>query len=179
MMLPNFKDIFIRRLLQHNIVPSLKDTELFCDNLYDTGAYVAGSFILDCLFNTNYHRDIDIYDQTGFDLIPKQEQTFLHECCQEEKDRKYEYYCSDKFDNFESKNLRFTQSLYKSGFRNVKSIGNPDPIIRSFLHKSNPMIKEKCYNDGSSSFSIENHSNDCIQIIPIDMNLKLNERSVL
>jgi len=62
--LPKFRDIFIKRLLEHNIVPSYNDAIKFCNNLYETGAYVAGSFILDCLYDTNYHRDIDIYDQT-------------------------------------------------------------------------------------------------------------------
>lgn len=33
-----------------------------CEEIYNSGACVAGSFILDCLFDTNYHNDIDIYD---------------------------------------------------------------------------------------------------------------------
>jgi hypothetical protein len=181
MILPNFVDVFIKRLLQHNIVPSYEDAQLFCDNLYNKGAHVAGSFILDCLYNTNYHGDIDIYDQTGFDLIPKREGATLNhkECCQEEKDRKYEYISGDTFDNFESKNLQFTQSLYKLGFRNVYRTGSPDPIIRKFLYKSNPIIEEKIFKDFPSSFSIKETTNECIQIIPINMNLKPNERSVI
>jgi len=180
MILPEFRDRFIEKLLQHSILPSLEDAKLFCGNLYNTGAYVAGSFILDCLFDTNYHRDIDIYDQTGFDLIPiKEEERIFHECCQEEKDRKYEYSGSDKFKNFESKNLQFTQSLYKLGFRNVKSIGGPDPIIRHFLYKSNPIIEKNSNYQGDTWFSIKHTTNDCIQIIPIDMSLKPNERSVI
>lgn len=126
MILPEFRDIFIKRLLQHNIVPDMEYANLLCDNLYNTGAYVAGSFILDCLFDTNYHGDIDIYDQTGFDLIPKEIGMLNHtECCQEEKEREYEYTDTDKFKSFESKNLKFAQSLYKLGFRNINSFGGP------------------------------------------------------
>ena len=180
MILPNFKDVFIERLLRHNIVPNIEDAKNFCDNLYNTGAYLAGSFILDCLFNTNYHGDIDIYDQTGFDLILKnEEETINHNCSQEEKNRKYEYWGSDKFKDFESKNLQFTQSLYKLGFRNVKRLGGPDSIIRHFLYKSNPIIKEFHRGNGKIRFSLKEPSNHCIQIIPINMELRDNERSVI
>jgi hypothetical protein len=183
MILPDFTDVFIKRLLQHNIVPSLEDAKLLCDNLYNTGAYIAGSFILDCLYDTNYHGDIDIYDQTGLDLIPKNKSEMLNheECCQEEKDRKYEYTSGDTFKDFESKNLQFMQSLYKLGFRGVHHTSSPDPIIRKFLYKTNPIIEEKIYKDYPSDFSIKEKetSNDCIQIIPINMNLKPNERSVI
>ena len=177
--LPNFKDVFIKRLLEHNIVPSLQDAEVLCDNLYNTGAYVAGSFILDCLFNTNFHHDIDIYDQTGFDLIPKRNETFLHECCQEEKDRKYEYYNTDKFYKYKGsdpnpKNLPFTQSLYKLNFINLTSVGSPDPIIRSFLHASNPIAKR-----GYKYNKYDDIENNSIQIIPIDLKPYPNERSFI
>jgi hypothetical protein len=181
--LPNFRDLFIKRLLQHDIVPSLENAELFCDNLYNTGAYVAGSFILDCIFNTNYHGDIDIYDQTGFDLIPIKNgelTRIYHECCQEENDREYEYSGSDKFKDFGSKNMQFTQSLYKLGFKNIKSKGGPDPIIRHFLYKSNQLVEEHRGGDGYPNwFSIKEPTNNCIQIIPINMSLKVNERSVI
>ena len=33
----------------------------FCEKLYQSGSYVSGSFILDCLHDTDYHNDIDIY----------------------------------------------------------------------------------------------------------------------
>jgi hypothetical protein len=185
--LPNFKDVFIKRLLEHNIVPSLVDAELLCDNLYNTGAYVAGSFILDCLFNTNYHKDIDIYDQTGFDLIPKVEDYFDvdHECCQEEKDRKYQITVGDYFgkyngsdDNVNCKNLLFTQSLYRSGFRRVNSSSAPDTILRNFLYKSNELIKVRIF-ENKVYYSLEGESDHCIQIIPINMELRSNERSVI
>ena len=181
MILPNFKDVFIRRLLQHNIVPSVEDAKILCDNLYNTGAYVAGSFILDCLFDTNYHGDIDIYDQTGFDKIQKKRHFMLNhkKCSQEEEDRKYEYTGSDKFENFESKNLQFTQSLYKLGFRNIKSLGGPDPVIRHFLYKDNPLVEKNTNHQGDIWYSIKEKTDHCIQIIPINMELKNNERSVI
>jgi len=186
MELPNFKDVFIKRLLEHNIVPSLADANLSCDNLYNTGAYVAGSFILDCLFNTNYHKDIDIYDQTGFDLIPKREYNVVeHECCQEEKDRKYAILSGDFFgkyngsdDNINCKNLLFTQSLYRSEFRRINSSSGPDLILRNFLHKSNELIKVRIFED-RTFYSLEDKSDHCIQIIPINMELRPNERSVI
>ena len=173
--LPDFRDIFIKRLLKHNIIPSTIEANLLCDNLYNTGAYVAGSFILDCLFDTNYHHDIDIYDQTGLDLIPKPPIYYNgHECCQEEKDRKYSYCDSDRFEDFGYKNLQFTQSLYKMHFKNVTSVGSPDPIIRSFLHVSNPISKKGYVHDKHDILG-----NDSIQIIPINLKLLPNERSVI
>jgi len=186
MKLPNFKDVFIKGLLEHDIVPSLVDAELLCDILYNTGAYVAGSFILDCLFNTHYHKDIDIYDQTGFDLISKRNYNDVrHGCCNEEKYRKYQITVGDYFgkyngsdNNIDCKNLLFTQSLYKLGFRNVSSGLGPDPILRKFLYKSNELISVRIYKD-KYIYSLEGKSDHCIQIIPINMKLRSNERSVI
>lgn len=174
---PKFKDIFVNRLLEHNIVPTYEDALIFCDNLYSTGAYVAGSFILDCLYNVNYHQDIDIFDQTGIDIINYEWTVRLeseyHKCCDEEKERKFEYCDRNSFQDFESNNLKFTQSLYKLGFGYYggESI-SPNLAIRSYLHKSNPKYVDRNINEIKDT-------NDTIQIIPIDLKLKDNERSVI
>ena len=157
--LPNFKDIFIKRLLESNVVPTIEDALKFCENLYDTGAYVAGSFILDCLCDTNYHNDIDIYDQTGLNR------------------RSSDIYWFD-IDN--KTNLKFTQTLYKLGFVNVYNLSETDGRLRSYINKSNP----KCIHKNNTitrtyhQFDIitRRHENN-IQIIPIDLKLRDNERS--
>ena len=200
--LDNFRDVFIKRLLDHNIVPTLNDAKLFCDNLYNTGAYVAGSFILDCLHNTNYHGDIDIYDQTGFDLFvfenphdskfsnhvdiydktgfdlfhtEKDTRWGNHKCCQEEKDREFQNLGSDFFSPIGTgnDNLKFTQSLYKMGFASVTSEGSPDPIIRCFHHKSHSLYRPYQYG------KYLDIGKDYLQIIPIKMKLITGERSFI
>ena len=161
--LQNFKNIFIERLLEHHIVPTYEDAIKFCDNLYETGAYVAGSFILDCLYNTNYHQHIDIYNQTNSVDI--------------ERSNHYVHYDMFKFgDN----KMKFTQSLYSSGFVYVDD-ENEDPnlVVRCFLHKSYPGLKHKLVIDSNNSKVITPKTNDCIQIIPIGLTPKDNERSVI
>ena len=157
--LPNFKDIFIERLLEHNIVPSYNHAVKFCDSLYETGAYVAGSFILDCLYNTNYHHDIDIYDQTIFQVD----------------------YVRDGFDKFGSNNLKFAQSLYKLGFAKVAGTCGNDPQLRSYLHKQHPMYDFKLTRDITKDWGQKflGKCNDTIQIIPIALTKKENERSFI
>lgn len=155
----NFKDIFIERLLEHNIVPSYEIALKFCDYLYETGAYVAGSFILDCLYNTNHHRDIDIYDQT----------TFTND------------YVNDRFENFGDQNLRFTQSLYNLNFVKVTSSCGPNPVVRSYLHNSYPDLEnqEGKMVPNAHTIKLSKISKDTIQIIPIALTLKENERSFI
>jgi hypothetical protein len=161
--LPNFKNIFIKKLLECNVVSTIEDALQFCGNLYNTGAYVAGSFILDCLLNTNYHNDIDIYDQTG-----------LHR-------RSRDIYWFD-IDN--QTNLKFTQTLYKLGFVNICTLSETDGHLRSFINESNP---EYIYNtnytknhDAYKIFDIKTRRcKNTIQIIPIDLKLRDNERSTI
>jgi len=152
--LPKFRDIFIERLLEHNIVPSYDHAIKFCDSLYETGAYVAGSFILDCLYNTNYHHDIDIYDQS----------TLVNN------------YVENGFSKFGDYNLKFTQILYVLGFAKVACTCGPDPTIRSFLHKSYPIYDQKFADFGQKLLE---KCNDTIQIIPIALTKKENERSFI
>ncbi len=155
----NFKDIFIERLLEHHIVPSYEVAIKFCDNLYETGAYVAGSFILDCLYNTNYHQDIDIYDQT----------TFTNN------------YVNDRFESFGDDNLRFTQSLYNLDFLRVTCSCGLDTIVRSYLHNSYPNLDNGSNKKVPNPYTIElsKITKDVIQIIPIALTLKENERSFI
>ena len=161
LILPNFKDLFINKLLQCNVVPTMEDALKFCDNLYDTGAYVAGSFILDCLYDTNYHNDIDIYDQIVV------------------KDKNDGFGFFDCFNN-DNTNLKFTQSLYKSNFKSVGNISETDLKLRSFINISNPEcidVRDDQYRLVPSMQSKRCKNN--IQIIPIDLKLKDNERSVI
>jgi hypothetical protein len=155
--LPSFKDIFIKRLLEGNVVPTIDDAIKFCDNLYDTGAYVAGSFILDCLYETNYHNDIDVYDH----LVPEN----LGNIC--------------LIDNFGCENLKFTQSLYKSNFESIGSISETDLTLRNFINKYNPSYSS--INFGSQKEFGYNtvRSKNLIQIIPVNLQLNNNERSVI
>lgn len=174
MPLPNFENIFIKRLLEHNIVPSYSDAILFCNNLYETGAYVAGSFILDCLYDTNYHQDIDIYDQTDSVNIHTYKSQYS-----ELTGRYYEL--NDSFKKFGDDNLKFTQCLYKMGFKSIGSGSGPDLILRSFIHTSNnnfDIIKDNVsyYNPNKLVNKFTNHS---IQIIPIGLTLRNNERSFI
>lgn len=151
-----FKNIFIERLLEHNIVPSYEIAIKFCNNLYETGAYVAGSFILDCLYNTNYHQDIDIYDQT----------TLIND------------YVYDRFKKFGDQNLKFTQSLYNLNFLMVTSSSGPNPILRSYLHNSYPGLENQEDKMVPNVHTIT-LTKDAIQIIPIALTLKENERSFI
>jgi hypothetical protein len=140
--LPSFRDIFITRLLEHHIVPTHDEAKLFCDHLYTTGAYVAGSFILDCLLGTNYHHDIDIYDQTDMVITN---------------------YFGNYGDN-NLNNLKFTQFLYETGFLSIKTSAGVDPILRSFMNPSNPNYIDKHWH-------IKDDVTNVIQIIPIGSKL--------
>lgn len=124
----NFKNIFIHRLIQDKIVPEAL-TNTFCNELYRTGSYVAGSFILDCLYDTNHHNDIDIYDQTSLQAFEGKPISFVEDCF--------------GFKGYKKDNLQFTQSLYKMGFfANCNNCG-PDPLIRNFIHSNYKNVNDK------------------------------------
>ncbi len=171
--LPSFKDIFIKRILEHNIVPSYEVALKFCDNLYETGAYVAGSFILDCLYDTNHHQDIDIYDQT--DPIDK----YLYH---NSMGQTHTYYkLNDSFNEFGDNNLKFTQSLYEMGFKSIGEGMGPDLILRSFVHTSNKnfvIIKDNVSYFGKDKL-VNKFTTHSIQIIPIGLKLREKERSFI
>ena len=154
----NFKDIFIKRLLEGNVVPNKEYALKFCENLYDTGAYVAGSFILDCLYNTNYHNDIDVYDQ----IVTKR------------NDRKICW-----FGHQDDQNLKFTQSLYDLNFESIWSFSEMELPLRNFINMNSPECS--CIGYGrEKEFGYDTiKSKNLIQIIPINLQLKDNERSVI
>lgn len=153
--LPNFKTIFIKRLLEHQVVFSEQEALSFCNHLYKTGAYVTGSFILDCLYDTNFHNDIDVYDQST-----------------RKKDHKYDYF-SECCPN----NLQFNQYLYQTHFQNTNKgvtncVTNAEqcitPRLRTYINQLHPL----CHT---------NHTDfkDSIQIIPIGLKRRHNERSTI
>lgn len=153
--LPDFKQLFMKKLVECEVVPTIKEANLFCDALYDTGAYVAGSFILDYLLDTDYHHDIDIYDQTGIDRYPDGE-----------------YTNSDMFSQFGDKNLQFTQYLYNNNFENIIASYDIIPILRSFINKSSSTYK------AIGILDIDKLKNT-IQMIPVNLKLKHGKRSVI
>ena len=191
---PSFKDIFIKRLLQHQVVPSYQDALLFCDALYNTGAYVAGSFIVDCLYDTNHHQDIDIYDQTDpVDLVeritgrprpiiddsnrprPNIDDSNSDDSNDEVMIIEQYYEVNDIFNDYYKNNLKFTQALYRLGFTAMNN-SHGSPCLRSFLHQSYPNW-EKIKHSYPTDHLIKNIPNT-IQIIPIGLKLH-DERSFI
>ncbi len=165
----NFKNIFIKRL--DKIVPK-ELTNTFCDELYRTGSYVAGSFILDCLYDTNNHNDIDIYDQTSLQVFDKKPISFGEDCFKgykknnlQSSDEKPISFVEDcfGFKGYKKDNLQFTQSLYKMGFFAKHNACGPDPLIRNYIH---------------SNYKYNIDDKNKIQIIPIGLTPK-NEKSFI
>jgi len=149
---PTFKDLFVSKLLEFKVLPSREKALDFCDNLYKTGAYVAGGFMLDCIYNTNHHSDIDIYDPSDPDAFGDRD-TFT---TKPRRNRPVnEHY------------MGFTRYLYKSGFMNlyIDDRTEPGPILRKFLHKSYPTIIDR-------REQFNQPCKDTIQIIPIGLELK-------
>lgn len=60
--MPDFRKIVARKLAPH--FPDRHINEVL-DALYASDAIMSGSFILDCLYDTNYHHDVDVYDPSG------------------------------------------------------------------------------------------------------------------
>lgn len=107
---PIFRDVFIERLLEHHIVPTIEEANEFCNGLFESGAYVSGSFILDCLYQTNFHCDLDVYDVTNNDGEYKPG----------------------------TDNMKFMQYLYKSGFKNLTMRYRSMYNMRNYLHSTYP-----------------------------------------
>lgn len=59
--LPSFQSLFIQKLRECGI----PNPEAFNDKLIETGSVVSGSFILDILYNTDHHSDIDVYEKAS------------------------------------------------------------------------------------------------------------------
>ena len=143
---PNFKSIFKQRLL--SFLDTEKEAEDFCQNLYKSKAMVSGSFILDCLYGTNYHDDIDIYDQADPNKIYMERSNF-------------------KFgDNY----LKFNQYLYNQKFKNFTHDNDSDEtyIIRSYIPNK---IYSQINNDKTIDMYIKYEEylkyKNKIQVIPI------------
>ncbi|CAK7994775.1 Hypothetical protein POVR1_LOCUS299 [uncultured virus] len=69
----------------------------FLEELYLSGGSISGSFLLDCLYGTDYHNDIDIYEPDDCDTYTSEN-------------------VSTGYFEFGGSNVRFTQFLYQSGF---------------------------------------------------------------
>jgi len=154
---PDFKNILINKLLDGKVLPNKENALKFCENLYDTGAYIAGSFILDCLYNTNYHNDIDVYDQ----IITKRNDKICW------------------FDPQNDQNLKFTQSLYDLNFESIWSFSEMELPLRNFINMNSP--EYSCIGYGrQKEFGYDTvRSKNLLQIIPINLQLNNNERSVI
>jgi hypothetical protein len=148
----NFKKIFIQRLIKDKIVPE-ELTNQFCDELYKTGAYVAGSFILDCLYDTNHHNDIDIYDQTELQVSCQGQIPFIADC--------FGF-------GYRDDNLQFTQALYKMGFFSKHNTCGASPLLRNYLH-SNFYNEVEVASYKSSGCEYVYDIKNKIQIIPIGL----------
>lgn len=165
----NFKNIFIHRLIQDKIVSEAL-TNTFCNELYRTGSYVAGSFILDCLYDTNNHNDIDIYDQTSLQAFERKQISFVEDCFAfEGKQISFVEDCFG-FKEYNKDNLQFTQSLYKMGFFAKCNNCGPDPLIRNFTHP----LDARYQNNVHSNYENVNDKNK----IPIGLTPK-NEKSFI
>lgn len=164
--LPDFKQLFMNKLVTCQVVPSLSDASLFCDALYNTGAYVAGSFILDCLLGTTFHQDIDIYDQTGKDQLydDNNRKTYTDACY---------------FNNNNAKNLTFTQYLYKNNFKSIDTSCAIIPVLRNFMNTSNVKYNDKLAGDVAIGRQKISDLLDTIQIIPVNLKITHNQRSVI
>lgn len=123
----DFREFFIKKLLHFKVVPDKNLAEQFCDKLKETGAIVAGGFILDILDGTSDSNDIDIYDLSVRD------------------ERSQDYRMSDWFNGFEDNTrLQFTKYLYQADFEVIQARLGPDTIIRPYVHKSlKSEIKER------------------------------------
>lgn len=123
----DFREFFIKKLLQLRVIPDKQSALQFCNKLKETGACVAGSFILDILYGTSFSNDIDIYDKSLKD------------------ERRQDYRMSDWFNGFEDNSkLQFTKYLYQGGFESISAQLGPDVIIRPYVHKSlAPEIKDR------------------------------------
>lgn len=175
----NFRERFIQKLLQCQVVPSFQLANQFCDKLYETGAKIAGSFVLDVLYDKCDSSDIDIYDSTLF----RNQSIYEYG-----EDYTVGYKIDDFFKEFEDNHrLKFTQFLYQAGFLSLGFHTGPDVIFRSFAHQSLwPGIKERfriidIYDTPHHNLRGEDISQikHRIQIIPIAMEVKEGEKNFI
>lgn len=174
----NFRDLFIERLMRHEVVPSYELAVQFCDKLKETGAIISGSFILDILYGTDNHRDIDLYDLS----------TYSNDNCVHRNDFRNKDNINhsaptvgDFFHDFgDVRRLKFTQYLYQSDYWCVEADSTPDIRIRSYLHnsqlpkvrKDNEWIRSPYILPSIDELKLANHRHK-IQVIPIGMETQI------
>ena len=107
----NFVDNLYKDM--HSIVLDMKNMRrYFLYWLKQSGAIIAGSFILDCLYDTNYHNDIDLYDKM---LL-----TNFRGCFK---------YGEEPLDD---KGMQFSQYLWIAGFRDGVNCSTTNGLIRKY-----------------------------------------------
>jgi hypothetical protein len=136
------------KIIADNINDMIKLRYNICEEIYKSGACVSGSFILDCLYNTNYHNDIDIYDLT------------------DDVNGSFSF-------TFGLGDLKFTQFLYTSGFRFIGFNEDLGRIDTGYIRKYIPYeIKPDAHLDIKKlrlhkCENCNNYNSHVIQIIPI------------
>ena len=151
--MPNFVQLFQNALVKYRIVPDIILAKCFCDNLWSSGAYVAGSFILDVLYQTDYHNDLDVFDPSN-----------------PNSDSRSVFKDEDEY-------MKFTQSFYKMGFGWRESVA-PDSLtlIRSYAHLNGGKPKTPFR---SHYPKMEPTDMGIVQVIPVGFVKRQNERSVV
>jgi len=147
-----------------------------CETIYHTGAVVSGSFILDCLYDTNYHGDIDIYDLIM--TSDECENILAHDDDHRPKGRVLKHLKSRLagadvlryYYEFGLQTLTFTQFLQVSGFLCVKSEKDKEILPAKNLIRNYVPIEISVDNFDSSIKSP-------IQVIPVEMTQRSNVRS--
>lgn len=169
----NFRELFIKRLLQHEVVPNYDLAIQFCDKLNETGAIIAGSFIIDVLCGTDVANDIDCYDLTTYN-----EGNLVHRR-QILNSEKYNngVTVGDFFHDFgDQQRLCFTQYLYQADFWCIEAGSTPDIRIRSYVHSSQASKVRKGNDLERNPYLLPNvdpekrkNFRHSLQIIPIGM----------
>ena len=111
----------------------------FCEAIYHKGATIAGSFILDCLYETNYHGDIDVYDQRNPEDTERSGSGF---------DVKGQY-------------NRFTTYLCQNGFAFFQPCLGNSNYVRNFLPRSKTVVSQ----NSRDIFPISRTEKNQIQIV--------------
>ena len=137
------------------------------EELYQSGGAISGSFILDCLYGTNYHNDIDIYEPEG------KSRNF--------PPSSYSPVVERSLFRFGDTSLKFTQFLYLCGFMRVKSPTRCDSVgdlsrIRNFRPVEFDAFQS--WEDFSECTPQETeYRRNQFQIIPIEMLPRSGNRS--
>jgi len=148
----NFCERFVEGLVQYKVVPTKELAIEFCDNLWNSGAYVAGGFILSVLYESNDHKDIDVYDMVNPESTTPND--------------RITYEIMDK-----SNYLNFTKSIPTMGFIWSKSNIVTGITIREYIHKKFGSKPKKSYIKKGRYFDPLDNST-ILQVIPIALEKK-------